>query len=115
MNIKDFLQQHLELKNEIANKQTQINELEQLNINNPQITELQRTLYKDLIKLIESRNEVLTRIYKIQDSKLRLLLVKRYICGDTWGKISADMNYSYVHVAHRLHKKALEELEKIKL
>ena len=115
MNAKEYLQQYAEIKDEVFNKQAQITELEQLNINNPQITDLQRTLHKDLIRLIESRNEVLTRIYKIQDSKLRLLLVKRYICGETWGEISADMNYSYVHVVHRLHKKALEELKKIKL
>lgn len=113
MNAKEYLQQYAELKDEVFNKQAQIDELEQLNIKNPQIIDLQHTLKDDLTRLLDTLTEITGKIYKIPNSKLRLLLIKRYISGDTWGKISADMNYSYVHVVHRLHPQALEELEKI--
>lgn len=43
----------------------------------------------------------------------RTLLYERYINGLTWEKIAVGMNYSYVHVVHRLHPEALSAVHAI--
>lgn len=41
----------------------------------------------------------------------RTLLYERYINGKTWEQIAVTMNYSYVHIVHRLHPQALIKIE----
>lgn len=43
----------------------------------------------------------------------RTLLYERYINGKTWEQIAVGMNYSYVHVVHRLHPEALSAVHAI--
>lgn len=77
--------------------------------------------YASYSELIDSRidelyaikQEILSVINKVDDSVLRTLLVEKYINFHTWEQISCDMNYSYVHVVHNLHPKALDEISKI--
>lgn len=49
-------------------------------------------------------------IENIKDVTLREVLLNRYVEGMTWEKVALAMNYSIKHV-HRLHNKALEQLE----
>lgn len=133
MTAKEYLQQYIDLKNEIRSKQEQIKELEELaanvapslntsgsgtvsdkvGINSAKIVDIVYEVNEKLISLIEMREEIVSRIDRLDNSKLRLLLVKRYICGDTWEKIAVDMNYSYVHIVHRLHPQALAAFAKL--
>ena len=113
MQAKKFLKRFTDLENEIALKQGIINKLEQLGTDTAQITAYKKSLNDDLIKIEDIQREIMLVIGQLSNSKLKLLVVKRYICGETWAKVADDLNYSYVHVVHRLHPKALEEIEKI--
>lgn len=57
--------------------------------------------------------ELLGKLYKVIDKidnmQYQELLIYRYICGDKWEVVAKKMDYSYVHVVHRLHPKALEK------
>ena len=57
--------------------------------------------------LYKTKLEILAAIDKVRDNDLRLLLIKRYIKFKTFDKIAEEMHYSYVHIVHNLHPKAL--------
>ncbi|MCX4257637.1 MAG: hypothetical protein OSJ54_12045 [Oscillospiraceae bacterium] len=50
-------------------------------------------------------------IYLVRDDKLREILNRYYLYGQSWGKIAADLEYSERHVK-RLHGNALQEISK---
>ena len=58
-------------------------------------------------------SEISRAIFSIDDGKLRVLLIKRYILFKTWETVAEDMNYSYENVVQRLHVKALNAIELI--
>lgn len=133
MTPKEYLQQYMNLKNDIHSKQEQIRELEELassvapalnfsgsgamsdkvGFNSAKIVDLICETNAELIRLINLRKEIISVIDLVENSTLRLLLVKRYIKGEYWEKIAVDMNYSYVHIVHRLHPQALAAFAKI--
>lgn len=41
------------------------------------------------------------------------ILILRYLNFQTWEMIACKMNYSYVHIVHNLHPKALRAIEKV--
>ena len=43
----------------------------------------------------------------------RTLLYERYINGKTWEQIAVTLNYSFVHVVHRLHPAALRAVQAV--
>ena len=53
------------------------------------------------------KNEVMQTINAVEEPICREVLIRRYICGDTWEKIAVDMNYTYQWVCV-LHGRALE-------
>ena len=55
--------------------------------------------------------EILTAINSVENSIYRTLLIERYINFKTWEQIAVDMNYSYVHIVHTLHPRALEYIK----
>ncbi len=62
----------------------------------------------DELEMLEAtEREVISTINAVEDGVLRQLLYERYINGKTFKAISVQMNYSYVHITHRLHPKAL--------
>ena len=71
--------------------------------------------YADYTKLIDERidelyaikREIITAINRVGDNTLRQLLIHRYIEFMRWEKIAEEMHYSYVHVVHTLHPRAL--------
>ena len=63
--------------------------------------------------LIATAREVQNTIEAVQDETLRVLLYERYINGKTFEAIAVQMNYSYVHIVHRLHPKALESVKDV--
>ncbi len=56
------------------------------------------------------RNEIETKIRRIDNTTLSELLMLKYVCGKTLMEISYLMNYS-VRQIERLHKKALEQFK----
>ena len=72
---------------------------------------IKRQVFKQAIsdRLAECEG-IVAAIENIQDVTLREVLLNRYVEGMTWEKVALTMNYSIKHV-HRLHNKALEQLE----
>ena len=66
----------------------------------------------DELELLEAtEREVIGTIGKITDGTLHTLLYERYINGKTWKQIAVVMNYSYQHIVHYLHPKALNAVK----
>lgn len=63
-------------------------------------------------KLMQILHEISAAIYAVDDGVLRTLLINRYILFKSWEQISLDMNYSWRQI-HRIHSKALNEVEKV--
>lgn len=64
-------------------------------------------------ELYSIKQEILTAISQVQDPVLRALLTERYIKFNTWEKIAHNMHYSYVHIVHTLHPKALKKIGEV--
>lgn len=66
----------------------------------------------DELEMLEAtEREVIGMIDKITDGTLHALLYERYINGKTFETISVQMNFSYYHIVHRLHPKALKAVK----
>lgn len=73
--------------------------------------ELSGALDRRIHELYRVKHEALEVIQKVQDDKLRELLLLRYISVMTWEEIAASMGLSYRHVC-RLHGDALSQAKK---
>ena len=60
---------------------------------------------------IVAREKIGSVIENVADDDCRLLLVKRYLHGETWEKIAEEMHFSTTHI-FRLRQKALILVEK---
>lgn len=67
---------------------------------------------KRIEELINAKTEIMSVINAVPDSTSRMLLLDRYIKMETWEQVALDMHYSYVHVVHSLHPRALEQAAK---
>ena len=76
------------------------------------IVDLEKDINRDIDRLIDIKKEVMITIDKIEDHDLRCLLQYRYLQFKTWESIAVEMGYSYQWV-HKLHSKALEEVENL--
>ena len=76
-----------------------------------EIIGLEEEIKTDISNMIALKREITARIDAIENNDLRLLLRLRYINNRTWEKIAAEMHFSYVHVAHNLHPKAIRAFE----
>ena len=77
------------------------------------IMEIEREIGIRVSDLALLRIDIYNTICRVPDSKLRVILLKRYIGGESFERIAYDMGYTYKHVTHNLHTAALEEAEKI--
>ena len=57
--------------------------------------------------------EIVTVVGRVQDNTLAALLMAYYVNGKTWEQVCVDIHYSYKHVVHQLHPRALEILAEI--
>lgn len=64
-------------------------------------------------ELNEIKTEIITVINNVQSSTLRTLLIERYINYKTWEQNEEILGYSYVHIVHRLHPKALAIMKSV--
>lgn len=104
MTTKEWLQRGIEIEEEIADLQAA----------NPVVflDEINVAVYEQNIKnrigeLYKIKNEILEAVNQVESATLRRLLIKRYIQNLTWEKVAEQLNYSYKHVVHILHPKAL--------
>ena len=105
---------------DLATKTTAPADGEKVQTSKSNISEARFINYADYKKLIDDRiaelyaikQEIITAINSVGDNTLRQLLIHRYIEFKHWEKIAEDMNYSYVHVVHTLHPKALSAISK---
>ena len=76
------------------------------------IVDLKKALREELDEYISLKAEAIRLINSMPDSRHRLVLMHRYINGQTWEQIAVCMHYTYQWV-HCLHGKALREFEKV--
>lgn len=76
------------------------------------IYELEQELSGRILESIAVRKEIEMAIEAVQNPVYRDVLKRRYIDGDKWEKIAVDINYSYRHLVHVLHPKALRMVNK---
>lgn len=70
------------------------------------LVDAQEQTAAELSRLCALRSEILGTIDRVQDSRLRTLLVSRYVNGETFERIAVGMNYSWRQVI-RMHGQAL--------
>jgi len=68
--------------------------------------DLEREIAKDILELIQLKQEIINTIKAVPDETCSVLLMKRYGLGKSLKRIEKEMNYSLSHIK-RLHQKAL--------
>ncbi len=76
------------------------------------IISLQNEIAADMDRLVQTKKDIVDVIGKVNDVKFRILLEKRYLCGETWEEITLSLYHNRRWVL-RLHDKALDEVQKI--
>lgn len=76
------------------------------------IVDLNREINSDIDKYVNLKAEVICIIDKIENSECLDLIYKRYIHNKNWNTIADEMKYSEKHI-HKIHRRALKEVEKI--
>ena len=66
----------------------------------------------DIDRLVTLKIEIMNTIWQIADAKACAVLERRYHSFKSWEDIAADMSVS-IRWVHKIHGKALEEVEKI--
>lgn len=130
---KDFLSEYRKLKIQIKGKQDQLNELREslgglrairydldkvqtAHSGDPmldgfvQIEEKSESVARDIMRLTELCDDILTRVGRMNTPALMELLTRRYIDGQSFEQIAADMGYSYKTTLN-YHGDALLEFE----
>ena len=73
------------------------------------IDAIESSIEADVEKLVLLKNKITLIINKINDPVCKSLLSLRYLNCMSWEQVAEFMDYSYVHVVHRLHPKALDK------
>ena len=74
------------------------------------IIALQEEINQDIDDLVDTKQKITKTIKGIQNVEFQTILEKRYLCFFSWEQIAATMNYD-IRWLHRLHGKALEEVQ----
>ena len=76
------------------------------------IIDLQCEINKDIDNLVDLKEEISQVIAGVEQTDLRMILEKRYLCFHSWEKIASEMFYD-LRWLHRLHSRALESAGKV--
>ena len=76
------------------------------------IIDLQNEIAADMDRLVQIKKDIVDVIGKVDDVKFRILLEKRYLCGETWEEITMSLYHNRRWV-FRLHDKALDAVQEI--
>lgn len=71
------------------------------------IIDLEKKIDEEIDRYIDLKGEIRMAIDKVEDAKMRALLIDRYLNFMKWSKIAKKMAYSEQHI-YRLHKEALK-------
>ena len=77
------------------------------------MVDLESDINADLCRLIDTKREIVTVIKCVELPELQTLLEMRYLCFKTWEQIAVELHFDLRWV-HRLHNKALNEVEAIR-
>ena len=77
------------------------------------IMEIEEEIGRRVAELAVLRIDIYNTICKVPDGKSRVLLLKRYIGGESFEKIAYELGYNHHYLTHTIHVQALEEVEKI--
>lgn len=133
MNAKEYLKQYRELMYYVDCKYDQIRALREratrlsptsMFDNNGNITDkvgtaaakiadLEAEIQEQTTALVAKQKEIQDTISQLPDVTMQIVLQYRYINGWSWRKIASKMNFSEKHVTGWLHRKALQEIEKL--
>jgi len=134
MTVKEFLNQGYRIDKRINSKLEQIRSLKEMatkatytfneiggsnGTKNTQVMEgvivqmldLATEIDNDIAELIEIKKKVMIAVKAVQNPELQTLLELRYLCHKPWEQIADEMGYDLSWL-HRLHKKALSNLNK---
>jgi hypothetical protein len=75
--------------------------------------DLESDINADLCRLLDTKREIVTVIKCVESTELRTLLELRYLCFKTWEQIAVELHFDLRWV-HRLHNRALNEVESIR-
>ena len=76
------------------------------------LTDTEDEINADIDRLINLKLEIMNTIWQVEDAKACAVLERRYHSFKSWEEIAADLNVS-VRWVHKIHGKALEDVEKI--
>lgn len=76
------------------------------------LAELDEMIQTRFEELLGVKSEILRAINTLQDSRLRRVMIARYVEEKTWEEIATEMCYARQHVT-RLHGYALAELKDV--
>ncbi|MCI7428561.1 MAG: hypothetical protein MSS83_05590 [Methanobrevibacter sp.] len=132
MNAKEYLKQLINIDKLINSKQKQVNNLRDMcSIRSADlsgmpksgngkdrivdlianIVDLEKEINDSIDLLVDLKREAISKIDLLDDNRQKLILNKRYLENETFEKIAVDMGLSWKWT-HKLHKEALEELDK---
>jgi hypothetical protein len=77
------------------------------------MVDLESEINADLTRLINLKHEIVTVIKCVENPELQTLLELRYLCFKTWEQIAVALHFDLRWV-HRLHNRALNEVELIR-
>lgn len=76
------------------------------------LVELDDEINRAVDDLVDIKTEILKGIRQLSDGRLREILRRRYLDGNTFEQIAVGINYSYKQTC-RLHGRALLKMEEI--
>ena len=76
------------------------------------IVDLENGVNEDIDNLVDLKADIIAIIKAVDHPAYQMLLELRYLCFKTWEQIAAEMGYE-LRWLHRLHGKALGEVEKL--
>ena len=134
MTAKEYLNQLIAMDNAINRKQQRLATLRDVAMNttpnyadeavqrtrekNPlenimsKIVDLDREIDEEIDALVDFKAEVWEKLDKIADERYKRILWLRYADRKTWRYIALELNFTIRYI-HKMHLKALAELDKI--
>ena len=76
------------------------------------IIDLQAEINRDIDRLVDLKKELFSTIKAVGGTEFQTILEKRYLCFQSWEKISVEMGYD-LRWLYRLHGKALDVVREI--
>lgn len=77
-----------------------------------EIVDLQSVIYRRGLDVFKCQNEALQMIMQMPVMEQRSVLIRRYLCKESWDDIAESMHYSYPGI-FKLHGSALQSFARV--